>query len=882
MDVFHRFGYTANIPAIYAKVIQEIITSLQAKGFTQIRLETPYSVETAIQERLNYVYRIRCTLGSVDEVLCDIPRVVDPGGYFIIEGIEKFPMIHEIVMKSTYILQNNTCTLRLLQCRKPVTVAFRDTQIMFVSDDYRIPVMNLLSSLGYDFSTIAETMVRMQFPHPLIATVRTILLMGSSILSEIIPTREDFFGSLPNVEIMHILVYMTALVIGRSIGIFQDSDLSDYANKTTRCYYDVVSDVFARALKQCKTQTSPTRRTFFTMRRIITYHIDKQVFQQFKTGVSEIFGRQYESVVMTVSRRSTIDAISSVRKIMIPTDENTRNTEMRMIHPSHRGYICPAETPEGRRVGLIRTLALSCIIADRVYDDIDPILRSWDQEHAPICCYFLNAIPRFVRCHSFLERLIALKLDRFEYLSISVHNGRYTLRTTRGRPMRMVRYHGRAILIDPSENWFDAIEEIHPVMMLGIAASMIPLSQHNQCARTVFGSSMIKQALELNDRPPMYIDHKRAIVAQRPIVSTLTTDHFDIANGINVVVAMSTYMGWNEEDAIVVKKSFVDRLGPCSVYTKIYEVSIRPDDVSIVISSSSDERYTHGIITVGSVLKEGDPFITYARRSLGNTYEIHSFTYDEKEEPCRVVDIIQYNNEQSKEMGIRFVTERLRTLRVGDKLSSRHAQKGVIGHIARDEDLPFSESSGMIPDILINPHAIPSRMTIGQLIESCFGKQCRRVDGTAFTPHETPVDDEEWMIHPMHGDLIPNPVSMGLVYYMILPHQSIDKIHHRRYGEVNVLSNQPLSGRSRGGGLRIGEMEIDCLISHGASELVRSVMCDSDMTKIFVCKSCGYLLSYDHECLLCHGDTVQVEAPYALKTIANVLQMAGIKMSFTE
>lgn len=914
--VFDKFGVTANLPEIYENVITEIVEEMIRIGqgkISHVQILEDNDIKTSIRNKLNYLYQVQCRItvesGKYFEgILCHIPRIVmgntaEQRGYFIIEGIEKFPMIHEVIMKSYYQIRDDTCCVKLLRCRKQISVVFSDTQILFVSNEYRIPVINIISSLGYTFIDITLAMKRMNISASIISTSRTILLTGSNNMREEIPDRHDFFANLTNYEIMCTLLYMISLVVGRSIGCFENTDLSNYKCKTMRCYYDIVRDVFSRSLKQCKIVGNDPKKIFITMRKEMIDNLEKQIFQRFKTGVSDIFGRRYESVVMTISRRSRLDTLSSVRKVLVPTDENTKNFEMRMIHPSHRGYLCPAETPEGRRVGLIRTLAISCIISDITpHDEVEEMIRSWDVENETMCCYFINSIPRFVKCNTLLQRLIDLKLTIYPYFSISVQNDMYFIRTTRGRPMRCV-YHKKEpdtetdketdkktdteknlcmIFLDPSENWYNnvSIKELHPSMMLGISASTIPLSQHNQCARTVFASSMVKQALEMYDNPPMYVDHKRSLYSQKPIVYTNTSNYLESYNGINMVVAISTFMGWNEEDAIVLKKSFGERIGYNSVYVKIYEAALQHDDVCISLSSSSGDRYHHGVIKIGSRMKNGDPFITYARNSVGNNYEILSLKYENEEETCRVVDIVRYNDERSSEIGIRFITERYRMMRVGDKLSSRHAQKGVIGYIAHDEDIPFFEKSGTIPDIVINPHAIPSRMTVGQLIESTLGKKCKYVDGTTFeSNHDIDNSDQEWMIHPTTGELVQSPVSVGIVYYMVLPHQSIDKIHHRFYGEVNTLSNQPLSGRSRGGGLRVGEMEIDCLISHGASELVKTVIRESDMTKIYVCKTCGYLLSYSTECILCQKMTIEVEVPYAIKTIANVLQMAGIKMT---
>ncbi|KAG1000804.1 hypothetical protein G6F27_013469 [Rhizopus arrhizus] len=216
-----------------------------------------------------------------------------------------------------------------------------------------------------------------------------------------------------------------------------------------------------------------------------------------------------------------------------------------------------------------------------------------------------------------------------------------------------------------------------------------------------------------------------------------------------MIVAISPYLGWNQEDAVVMKKSFAERLGCASVCTKIYDITLNYDDLELPLSTSSDNRYDHGIVKIGSTLKQGDPFITYACRSIGDNFEIITVNYPD-EESIVVVDIIYYDSRKDK--GIRFITEKYRRLQVGDKITSRHAQKGVIGFLANEVDLPFSED-GMTPDIMINPHAIPSRMTIGQLIESYLGKQCKIVDGTTFNKLDYENSDDI-LYHPFTGEVM--------------------------------------------------------------------------------------------------------------------------------
>ena len=434
--------------------------------------------------------------------------------------------------------------------------------------------------------------------------------------------------------------------------------------------------------------------------------------------------------------------------------------------------------------------------------------------------------------------------------------------------------------------------EIFPSTILGVGASIIPYPEHNQSPRNTYESAMAKQSLGFSTplmNASTYVRQHFMLYPQTPTVSTKAISLLgldDRPTGQNCVVAVLPFEGYNIEDAIVFNKSSVERGLGRTFFYRVYEAEAKqypggmkdsfelPESDTNIRGYRGEKAYRllehDGAIMHESVVTGGD--ILIGRTSPPRFME--EYKEFEVKGPYRrdtsigvrpsengVVDTVIMT--QSVEGG-KMYKIRVRDMRVpeiGDKFASRHGQKGVIGMLVNQEDLPYSED-GVVPDIMINPHAFPSRMTVGQFMESLGGKAASLrgtiVDGSAFLgekfdsikdileKHGFKHSGKETMYDGRTGKKFPADVYMGIVYYQKLHHMVADKIHSRARGQVQMLTKQPTEGRARGGGLRFGEMERDCLIAYGASMMLKDrLLEESDKAEINVCERCGLLSYYD-------------------------------------
>lgn len=406
---------------------------------------------------------------------------------------------------------------------------------------------------------------------------------------------------------------------------------------------------------------------------------------------------------------------------------------------------------------------------------------------------------------------------------------------------------------------------------------------------------------------------------QKPLVTTDLTSKISydkLPSGENAIVAICCYTGYNQEDSIIMNQSSIDRGLYRTYFYRSYkdeqkqngnfakEQFEKPDKQSTVSMKFGD--YSHldkdGLVPPGVELKDeaiviGKTVGMQTPSALGHTKKDTSTTIRHNEDG--IVDKVMVT---TNEQGLTLVKTQMRSMRVptvGDKFSSRHAQKGTIGMTYRQEDMPFTED-GISPDIIVNPHAMPSRMTIAQLIECVMGKVCavkgKYGDATPFNELDPEdIADEleglgyqrygfETMYNGMTGEKMEAKIFIGPTYYQRLKHMVNDKIHSRARGPVQILTRQPVEGRSRDGGLRFGEMERDCVISHGSSAFLKERLFDhSDAYDLPVCKNCGLMAVHDVKnniktCQMCKSDedVVNTQIPYACKLLFQELMSMSI------
>jgi DNA-directed RNA polymerase II subunit RPB2 len=800
-------------------------------------------------------------------------------------------------------------------------------------------------------------------------------------------------------EKIYLLGFMTKKLILAYSGVDKATDRDSYENKRVeltgtllnnlfRNYFNkVVKDIQKQVIREINNgswKSSEDYSNIITLTNIYkivkTTTIENGLKRALSTGDFGIksMNTNKVGVAQVLNRLTYLSTLSHLRRVNTPIDKSGKLVEPRKLHGSTWGFLCPAETPEGQSVGVVKNISYMTNVS--TYSDSGPIYDYIKPYVLPLDHYdtetFYDKVKVFVN-----GRWVGITHDPmglFQDLKQKKHNGmihiycsivfNYNVKelivcNDCGRlvrplfkvkennilltksilqrlktnelswrdlllplilPESIIEYIDSAeqnnsmICMKPKEfkeNYNYTHCEIHPSTIFGVLASCIPFPQHNQSPRNTYQCAMGKQAIGI------YVSnfHKRmdktAYVlnyTMRPLVETRVMNMMklnELPCGNQVIVAIMTHGGYNQEDSLLFNRGSLDRgLFHATIYhtekdedkkmngEEELRIKPNPNITRNMKFGNYDKINKHGVVDENELIEDKDIIISKVvvikEHKNDNTklikYEDQSKSYRTTEECYVDKNYIDRNGD-----GYTFCKVRIRATRkpnIGDKFSSRHGQKGTIGNIINEEDMPYTKE-GIRPDIIINPHAIPSRMTIAQLKETLIGKLLLKLglfgDGTSFgdmdmeevfkelKKHDYESHGNEVLYDGKTGEQIQTSIFIGPVYYQRLKHMVNDKQHSRCIGPMVNLTRQPAEGRSRDGGLRFGEMERDCMISHGASKFTKERIYDvSDKYAVNVCKKCGMIAIYNdkehiHLCNVCENrtDFSYVKIPYSCKLL---------------
>lgn len=468
--------------------------------------------------------------------------------------------------------------------------------------------------------------------------------------------------------------------------------------------------------------------------------------------------------------------------------------------------------------------------------------------------------------------------------------------------------------LNPGELRYFTHLEIHNAQMLGVCAGVVPCPHHNQSPRNTYQCAMGKQAIGPTALNIMHRVDKSTYFncyPQQPMVQTRTirlSRYHEMPCGQNAMVAIMSYSGHDIEDALLMNKASLDRgfgrryyLSKLDLMLKNYQggvigdriVPLERENPQTIAQTSYSLLDADGIIRPGERIEKG---MLYANKYVPLNFEETPTKYMAQPArynayPVMIQNVSVYTTETTQVIKIK--TADFRRPELGDKFSSRHGQKGVIGLIVPQEDMPYTED-GICPDMIMNPHGFPSRMTVGKMIELVSGKvgilTGKIGNGTAFSSDRVKDISEDlikagysysgkdMLMSGITGEPLYAYIFFGPVFYQSLKHMVKDKMQARATGQVQYLTRQPTQGRSRQGGMRLGEMERDCLIGYGAASILyERMLISSDVYEANVCANCGFI-GYEGFCTHCKTKEHMkiVRMPYACKLLFYELMAMGI------
>lgn len=682
-----------------------------------------------------------------------------------------------------------------------------------------------------------------------------------------------------------------------------------------------------------------------------------------------------DGVSQELSRLGYLGTAAQLRRVNLQMDKGLKVVEPRRIHGSSWGMLCPVDNPDGGGIGMTKSLTLLCAISTASspseilniiskFSKFIPLVVIHPSTWNPIWTrVFINSdlvgvfTDNAETYHSdLLEQRRARKMNKFVSLCWNRIDNEYIIFTDAGRPSRPVYREGvKPEAVQRITKWsdmdlklvdyIDAQEseslrinmeafsptrpsEIHPTVMFSATGSVLPNSDHDPATRNAFSCQQAKQASswfntafnKRFDTIATWLNY-----AQRPISQTWTTSavlgkNGCIGYGENVIVALSVYSGYNQEDSILMNEGSLKRGMFQTTYYHSYDIEeeaissgfdkgkFSVFESTLFANVATDSRYREtvvrkegynydlldgdGIVMQGKEIDDKTVLVgivTPIKNASGQVTGFRDKSYTPKRGQHGIIDsVYRYvTREGLHAVKIRIAESRVPVL--GDKFAARHGQKGTCGLRVPEEDMPFT-ASGLRPDIIVNPHAFPSRMTVGQFIETMSVKLGLNlgclIDSTAFASKNRVMEVRDLLdkvgLHPygheilyngQSGEMMESEIFMGPTYYLRIKQMVEDKINYRATGPKKLLTHQPVEGRANDGGLRIGEMERDGLISHGVSKFLNESLMDrSDKSEVLFQPETGYL---DSSADL-QGSVL--ETPYALGLIIRELESMHISV----
>ncbi|MBU5575108.1 MAG: DNA-directed RNA polymerase subunit B [Candidatus Aenigmatarchaeota archaeon] len=939
----------------------------------------------------------------------------DPGGYFIINGIERMLVLIEEIASNQFIIEkqnigNYTEILRLNSeangyIQRHTLERKNDGSIVIsFASLKRVPIIVIFKALGIekdkeiiDLISSEEKIISDFYPNLYTSEVQTqkdaYEFLGNllKIPKEYVKSRIDLILDmyfLPHIgqeakdrkEKAKYLGYLINKIIKVGLDILPEDDIDHYKNKRIKLACDLLelllrSIIISRygliARIKYNYQKMAKRGKLPPLQTIVEANaVTNQIISALATG---LWPGGRTGVSQRLERKNYLETLSYLRLVLSPLTTTQEHFEARELHATHFGRFCPAETPEGPTIGLRKHLALfaeitkgiSHVEEKKFLNSIKSYIKDKEKEDDTIIFYngkilgYTNKPKEFVeyirkeRRNSNISKEINVSYRKIEN-EIIIFSGpgrvrRPLILVENGTP-KLTKEHIEK-LKEKTMTWYDLIKnsiieyldaaeeddmlvafypenvtkehnylEISPLTLLGVSASAIPFPEHNRGDRVNFGAKMVCQAIGIPlISYPLRVDSKFNILIypQTPLVETVTTstigiDHHPI--GQNVIVAIASYTGYNMEDGVIFNKASVERGLLRSYFYRVYSIEEKKywggqkDKIGIpdkdVNGYKSEEAYSYlssdGIVNPETIIKPGGVLVgrTSPLRFLSANELISGIANTRETSLCMrpqeggIVDKVFITENINGNKFVQVSVRDLRVPEVGDKFASRHGQKSVIGIILDQNNMPFS-ASGVIPDIIINPHAIQSRQTIGQVLEILCGKAAalsgKKIDATAFSKLNIEdiknllreagfrSDGKESFYNSYTGERMEFEIFVGMQWYLKLDHMVANKLQSRSTGPVTLLTRQPTEGKAKEGGLRLGEMEKDVLIAHGAVLTLKERF-ESDKVKVPICKSCGILASWSktkdkYICPICgESEIEEVEISFAFKLMLDELK----------